>query len=216
MRKLILLPLLLISLIGYGQFQRNNVLLTGFVDLSSNKTNNLSPISSNSTFGTGFSVSASKFKSERRLNSLTLSFSHNVSKQNPASNIENKQIRNGIGVSFGHTILTPLAQRVYLSFPFSLGTSFSRFESKNNNQLANKSNGFTVGASATIGIVYLTKKRWVFSATMGSLAGIRFDQGKITSSSANNESKTSSLNIFGGALGSAFNNMSIGIGYLIK
>jgi hypothetical protein len=216
MRKLVLVPLLLISFIGYAQFQRNNVLLTGFVDLSSNKTNNLSPVSSNSTLGTGFSVSASKFLSERRLNNLTLSFNHNTSKQNPASNIENKQIRNGIGVSFGHTILTPLAQRVYLSFPFSLGTSISRFESKNNNQLANKSNTFTVGASATIGIVYLTKKKWVFSATMGSLAGIRFDHLKITSSSTNNESKANSFNIYGGALGSALNNMGIGIGYLIK
>lgn len=215
MRKLILLPLLFVSFIGYAQFQRNNVLLTGFVDLSSNKTNNLSPVSSNSNFGTGFSISASKFISDRRLNSLTLSFNHNVTTQNPASNIENKQIRNGVGIGFGHTILTPLAQRVYLSFPFSLGTSFSRFESKNNNQSMNKSNTFTIGASATIGIVYLTKKKWVFSANMGSLAGVRFDHGK-TYSGTTNQTKSNSFNIYGGALGSAFNNMSIGIGYLIK
>lgn len=215
MRKLIVLPLLLVSFLGYAQFQRNNVLLTGFVDMSTNKTNNLTPVSSNSNFGTGFSVSASKFMSERRFNSLSFSFSHNVTKQNPTSNIENKQIRNGFGIGFGHTILTPLAQRVYLSFPFSIGAGFSRFESKNNNQTANKANGFNVGASATIGVVYLTKKKWVFSANMGSLAGIRFDHGK-TSSSTGNETKSNAFNIFGGALGTAFNNMSIGIGYLIK
>jgi hypothetical protein len=215
MRKLIIFPLLLISFIGYAQFQRNNVLLTGFVDMSTNKTNNLSPASSNSAFGTGLSISASKFISDRKLNSLTLSFNHNVSKQNPTSTVENKQIRNGIGIAFGHTILTPLAQRVYLSFPFSFGTSFSRFELKSNNQLVNKASNFTAGVSATIGIVYLTKKKWVFSANMGSLAGIRFDHGK-TYSGTINETRSNSFNIYGGALGTAFNNMSIGIGYLIK
>ncbi|MEN9299544.1 MAG: hypothetical protein RLZZ429_1857 [Bacteroidota bacterium] len=215
MRKLIVLPLLLVSFLGYTQFQRNNVLLTGFVDMSTSKTNNMTPVSSNSNFGTGFSVSASKFISERRFNSLTLSFSHNVTKQNPTTNIENSQIRNGLGIGLGHTILTPLAQRVYLSFPFSIGAGISSFESKNNNQTANKANGFTVGATATIGVVYLTKKKWVFSANMGSLAGVRFDHGK-TSSSTGNETKSNSFNIFGGALGTAFNNMSIGIGYLIK
>lgn len=215
MRKLVVLPLLLVSLIGYAQFQKNDRLITGFIDLSTNKTSSVSSAASNSNFGTGFSISASKFRSDRKFNSLTLTFNHNVTKQNPTSTIENKQVRNAIGVGFGHTILTPLAQRVYLSFPFSFGTTISRFESKINNQVANKANNFNIGASATIGIVYLTKKKWVFSANMGSLAGIRFDHGK-TSSSAGNETKSNSFNVFGGALGTAFNNMSIGVGYLIK
>ena len=215
MRKLILLPLLLISCLGFAQFQKNDRLLTGFVDLSTNKTSSVVTASSNSNFGTGLSISASKFISDRKFNSLIVSFNHSVTKQNPASNIENKQIRNSIGVGFGHTILTPLAQRVYLSFPFTFTTVFSRFESQNNNQIANKANNYSIGASATIGIVYLTKKRWVFSTNMGSLAGIRFDHGK-TSSSTGNETKSNSFNVFGGALGTAFNNMSIGIGYLIK
>jgi hypothetical protein len=215
MRKLILLPLLLITCIGYAQFKKNDRLLTGYVDLSTNKTSSVTSASSNSNFGTGFSISASKFISDRKFNSLILSFNHSVTKQNPASNIENKQVRNSVGAGFGHTILTPLAQRVYLSFPFTLATVFSRFESKNNNQVANKANNYTIGASATIGIVYLTKNKWVFSANMGSLAGIRFDHGK-TSSSGGNETKSNAFNIYGGALGTAFNNMSIGIGYLIK
>ncbi|MBL0883853.1 MAG: hypothetical protein IBJ16_11000 [Chitinophagaceae bacterium] len=215
MRKLTLLPLLLISCIGYAQFQRNDKLLTGYIDLSTNKTSSVTSAASNSNFGTGFSISASKFISDRKFNSLTLTFNHNTTKQNPASNIENKQIRNSVGLGFGHTILTPLAQRVYLSFPFTFGTVFSRFDSKNNNQTTNKANNFSVGASVTIGIVYLTKKKWVFSANMGSLAGIRFDHGK-TSSSAGNETKSNAFNVYGGALGTAFNNMSIGIGYLIK
>ncbi len=215
MRKLVVLPLLLVSFFGYTQFQKNDRLLTGYVDLSTNKTSSVSSAASNSNFGTGFSVSASKFITDRKFNSLTLTFNHNITKQNPTSTIENKQVRNAIGVGFAHTILTPLAQRVYLSFPFSLGTTISRFESKTNNQVANKANNFSIGASATIGIVYLTKKKWVFSANMGSLAGIRFDHGK-TSSSAGNETKSNSFNVFGGALGTAFNNMSIGVGYLIK
>lgn len=215
MRKLVVLPLLLVSLIGYTQFQKNDRLLTGYIDLSTNKTNSVTSAASNSNFGTGFSISASKFISDRKFNSLLLIFNHSVTKQNPASNIENKQIRNSVGAGFGHTILTPLAQRVYLSFPFTFTTVFSRFESKNNNQVANKANNYTIGASATIGIIYLTKKKWVFSANMGSLAGIRFDHGK-TSSSAGNETKSNAFNIYGGALGTAFNNMSIGIGYLIK
>lgn len=215
MRKLILLPLLLISCIGFTQFQKSDRLLTGFVDLSTSKTNNITSVASNSNFGTGFSVSASKFITDRKFNSLILSLNHSVTKQNPTSNIENKQVRNSIGVGFGHTILTPLAPRVYLSFPFTFTTVFARFESKNNNQIANKANNYSIGASATIGIVYLTKKRWVFSTNMGSLAGIRFDHGK-TSSSGGNETKSNAFNIYGGALGNAFNNMSIGIGYLIK
>ncbi len=215
MRKFILLPLLLISFISYSQFQKNDRLINGFVDLSTNKTSSVTSAASNSNFGTGFSVSASKFRSDRKFNSLILSFNHSVTKQNPAVNIENKQIRNAIGAGFGHTILSPIGQRVYLSFPFTFTTVFSRFESKNNNQTANKANNYSIGASATIGIVYLTKKKWVFSANMGSLAGIRFDHGK-TSSSAGNETKSNSFNVFGGTLGNAVNNMSIGIGYLIK
>lgn len=215
MRKLLLLSMLFMSVVSHAQFKTNDRLLSGLFNITTNKADNPpTGVSSSNTFLSGLNISVSKFKSDRRFNSVFLSLNHNVSKQFPFPATENKQTTNVIGAGFTHTRLTPLGERVYLSFPFTIGASLSRSTFKINDQTANKGNGFNAGASFTIGVMYLTKKNWVFSANLGSLAGIRFDNSKTKFTSS--ESRYNSFNIYGGTLGSAFNNMSIGIGYLLR
>nr|WP_294993052.1 hypothetical protein [uncultured Sediminibacterium sp.] len=204
---------------SFAQFQKNDRLLSGQVFFNNGAEKNSISNTKVTGFSTGINLSASKFSSPTRFNSIQLSYSNTTNKQESGSNI-NKFSYNQIGLALGHTMLSQLANRFYLSFPFTGGFSVGNGKTRNNNVLSSSSNSFSVAISANMGLLYQTQKRWVFMANIISLGQISYNNAR--TKAYNNaglvvsDVKNNSINFTGGFNGTPFNNLSIGVGYLIR
>ena len=204
---------------SFAQFQKNDRLLSGQVFFNNGEEKNVITNTKISGFSTGISLSASKFSSPTRFNSIQLSYSTTTNKQESGSN-SNKFSNNQFGLALGHTILSPLASRLYLSIPFTGGFSFGKGKTRNNNVVSASSNSFSVGMTANLGLMYQTQKRWIFMANIISLGQITYNNSRTkaynNSGQVVSDSKNNSVNFAGGFNGTPFNNLSIGVGYLIR
>ncbi len=215
------LVMLCTAVAGYSQFQKNDVLLNGSLNFN---TNNTKPNSGNTNFstrgtGAGISLNASRFVSDKAFNSIGVFYGYSSNKQNTPGN-EAINANHNAGLSFGHTRLSTLAQRFYLTFPFTLNAGRSFGNTKNNGVKANETNSLDVSLNASIGLLYQTKKNLVFTCTLPALASVYYNNGNTKNYSAagvlTNTAKTNGFG-FGGNLGSStLTNISVGIGYLIR
>lgn len=204
---------------SFAQFQKNDRLLSGQVFFNNGEEKNVITNTKISGFSTGISLSASKFSSPTRFNSIQLSYSTTTNKQVNGIN-SNKFSINQVGLALGHTILSPLASRFYLSIPFTGGFNIGKGKTMNNDVLSSSGNSFSVAMSANLGLLYQTQKRWVFMANIISLGQITYNNSRTkaynNSGQLVTDSKSNSVNFTGGFNGTPFNNLSIGVGYLIR
>lgn len=204
-----------------AQFQKNDVILGGSVSFGTNKT---SP--TNGTSGeikntnTGFNISASRFVSGNAFNTLGLLFSTQHNRQdNGFGSISVNSGTTG-GLSFGHTRLSPLATRLYLSFPFTFQVASGRNKNEVNGSKIRSDVNTSLSVSGGIGLVYQTKKRLLLTCTLPGFINMGFNQRNIkdfgTGGQVTSTSKNSGFFLSGGLTSSSLNNLSVGIGLLIR
>lgn len=218
------IPLLIIGSVlttaSFAQFQKNDRLLSGQFFFNNGSEKNINTNAKISGLSTGINLSASKFSSATRYNSIQLSYTYTTNKQDNGSGNISKFSNNQIGLSLGRTMLSPLASRFYLSIPITGGFSIGQGKNRNNSILSASSNSFSVGVSASLGLLYQTQKRWVFMANIISLGQLSYNNSRIksynTSGQIVNQSRTNAVSFTGGFAGTPFNNLSIGVGYLLR
>lgn len=208
------------TVVGYSQFQKGNVLMNGAVNFNTGKSkpnSNNTAISSQNT-GFGINLNASRFVSDKAFNSFGVYYNVGSSKQNNGTSLM-KTNNNGYGVTFGHTRLASLADRFYLTFPFTVNAGMYTENTKSNDIKTRDEQDFNVSLNASIGLMYQTKKRLVFTCTLPALASIDYNTGRTRTYTNGNLANTSKNNNFGigGSLGnSSLSSISIGVGYLIR
>lgn len=205
-----------------AQFQKNNILLNGYVSFGSNKT---SPVNSASSgegknLNAGLGLTASKFISGNAYYSLGLTLSTSSSKLDNGFGSVNENSGNTTGISFGYTLLSQLANRFYMSFPFSLTLNMAQNKSEQNGNKINSANTTGTSLNGGIGLLYLTKKRLVLSCTLPAFVSVGFNQTRYKSygpaGQVSTTAKTNGIFATGGLTGSSLNNLSVGIGYLFN
>lgn len=211
---------ILVTSTCFSQFQKNDRLVSGQIYFNNSNNKSITNNAQTTNWGTGINIAFSRFSSATRYNSFNLSYAYSGNKQENGIGGLNKFANNQIGLAYGQTILSPLASRLYLSFPFSGGFSVTKGQNKNNNVLVSSGNSLALGLNAVMGLVYQTKKRWVFTANIISLGGISYNHSRIKeyniSGQVISESRSNSFNFTSGLSGTAFNNLAIGAGYLLK
>lgn len=211
----------LVSSTCFAQFQKNDRLLSGQIHFNNGTNKNISNNAQATNWSTGINISSSRFYSGTRYNSINFSYTYSGNKQDNGVGGVNRFSGNQAGFSFGHTILSPLASKLYLSIPFTAGFSIGNARNKDNNVLVASSTTRAVGLSANMGLVYQTSKRWVFMANIISLGGLSYNHSRLksynnVSGQVVSEFRNNSLSFTGGFTGTPFNNLAIGAGYLVR
>lgn len=223
MRKIstLLMGLMFFIASSKAQFQKNDVILGGSVSFGTNKT---SPTNGSSgevkNTNTGFNIAASRFVSGNAFNTLGLVFSTQHSKQDNGFGSISVNSGSTGGLSFGHTRLSPLSNRFYLSFPLNFLVSSGRNKSEVNGNKIRSDVNTSLSVSGGIGLIYQTKKRLLLTCTLPGFINIGFNHRNIkdfgTAGQVTSTAKNTGFSLSGGLTSSSLNNLSIGIGFLIR
>lgn len=212
--------LLLIALSSEAQFNKGNKVL-GFGLSFYNQTNNSSiytPLYTNTyqSLSTSLTLSIAKAKSETRLNGFFISTGYGNSKDDNASNI-NDRYQENFSVNGGYFIrkYKPIVNKFYVFGEGAASAGYSRQNIYNAPASSNKQTNVYTGVSVYPGIAYKWNDRFLFEVRFADFANINFQYGE-TINNPGDKNINRSVS-FGTSLGLGyFNNIGIGARWIIK
>jgi len=214
---------MLLSTIGFAQFNKGDHLFSGSVGLNSSsyKTTGNSSYDIRKGSGVSLNLSGSTFRSNLVFNTVGFYVSHNVSKNNlntPSFTGINSNL--SYGVAFSRTRLLPLVKSLYLNFPFtvSAGLTHSSLEIGGGTS-EDRSKGFSATAGIGAGLFYQLNKRWVLTLSLPELVRAGYNTSKnesYTNRVLQTPAYRSSSFSFNSGIGArALGDLSVGFGYII-
>lgn len=202
---------LCVGLISHAQFNKGQRMIGGMIYYNSSVNQSTNFYNNNASFGT--QISYSKFLSPMSFYSIGLSYNYYGNNNNNQSN--------GYGLNYGYSQLQTLAKKFYLGISGSGSTSLNNSNIYNSlGTISSKTNGWAIEANGTVGLYYQWNKRFLLSTNLINLVTIRYSQNQRKTLDANNNLTNSdsdrNWSINTGLSGFSFNNLNVGIKYLLK
>lgn len=206
-----------------AQFQTGKKVISGQLGFSASNNNYLSPAPGTEQRSTQLSTSFSlgRFKSPTVLNAFGFYYGYNHNHSNIGSPLDEQLYNNhNIGAFISSTKFKLLARKFYLSFTGTAGAGYDFSKSSYMATSANysKGDGYNLYVSGDMGLLYQLNERFLLNATLTNLLNLSYHHGTNNNYSATNVSRTnnSSFNFNSGLNGFSFNNIGIGIKYILK
>lgn len=196
---------------SHAQFSKGQRMIGGIFYLTISDFQSTSNKIDNSSYGT--QVSYSKFVNPMSFYSVGVNYNYY------GNSINNQSY--GYGINYGYTQLQTLAKKLYLGISGSGSTNLNFVNNYNSfGTINSKSTGLAIDAIGSVGLIYQWNNRFIFSTNLINLVTIRYSQNQRKTLDANNILSNSesdrNWSINTGLSGFSFNNLSVGIKYLLK
>lgn len=201
---------------SYAQFEVGQKVFSGGISLSSSKSTSI-VTSNQSNFGFGLYSTLGKFVTPNHLVGFGINFSSNSQQQEVQPNLYKNNF-NQIGFSYFSAYYKPLVKNLYgyITWGASGNYNFNSYHTTVSSvESVQKTNGFSVGISATPGIAYKLNKRVLINVALNNLLLASFTSNKSTYSNSAQVDKYNGFGLYSSLNNNNLGNISIGFNILL-
>jgi hypothetical protein len=217
--------LLILIVIGtqqlHAQFETGKKLVSGQLGLGfSNDKVNSTTNTDRITSVANLQVSLSRFLSPTALKGFGFNYGYDYAHNNINNpGLDQKGYAHLFGAFITRTKLHPLAKKFYLSFSGTLGAGYGFGKIKYTN-IPGSTDTKTMYTNifGSLGVWYQLSPRFILSGELSNLFNLsyRYNSGDVHSGTNNYKYSQSSINFNTGLSGTALNNLSIGVRYILR